>query len=287
MDLNFEIDEKHNSIRLIKPDSFTPSHIFENGQCFRWEKMGPEHYIGIAHGKVLEVEKIGDDILLSNCTYKEFNDIWYGYFDMDTDYRLIKKKISTDDFSSRAVKFANGLRMLKQEYFEVLVSFLASQNNNIPRIKKIIRSLCERYGRKIIYKGEEYRAFPGKEDFKDISASSLDFCRAGYRCEYFSALSRTEIPLREQLLILDAEKKREALYAIKGIGPKVAECVLLFSGIDPNAFPIDTWVKKIMKEIYGVQGSNEKLREFAFGKFGLMSGTAQQYLFNYARYLKM
>jgi N-glycosylase/DNA lyase len=232
---------------------------------------------------VIEVIRDGGDIILLNTGIDDFRDLWYEYFDLGRDYGVIKRKISKDSFSGDAAVFASGLRILRQEYFETVVSFIASQNNNIPRIAKIIESICRTFGREISYKGKSYYAFPTPDEFRDIDEKDLEPCRAGYRCSYFSGLSKSRIPIREELEKLDLCGKREKLCRIAGIGPKVADCILLFSGIDTKAFPIDVWVRKVMKRIYGVEGNNKTIYDFAYSYFDGEPGIAQQYLFYYAR----
>lgn len=281
--LNLEIEIIGDTIRIIRPDSFIPSHIFENGQCFRWGKIAQEHYILTAMDRVIEVKKNDDHIELINTDLQEFSDIWYDYFDLGTDYMRIKKIVAVDKFSSEAVKFADGLRILRQDYFEMVISFIISQNNNIPRIKKIIEDICQKYGDDIRYKGKTYKTFPDNRRFKEIEPKDLEFCRAGYRCDYISGITKIDLPSADELKKHDLEKQRKMLLNIKGIGPKVADCILLFSGINTDAFPIDTWVKRIMKNEYGVHGDNGYLYEFAYERFDKEPGYAQQYLFYYRR----
>lgn len=281
---NLYIEYKKNSVIIKEPDSFIPSHVFDNGQCFRWNRLDDEWYTGVVKDRIAQVKKTGDDIIIMNTDIDEFISFWYSYFDFARDYSILKETIAVDDFTKAAIEYGHGMRILRQDFFETLVSFIASQNNNIPRIKKIIEGICRGFGKKLVYNGETYYSFPEKDNFRDIDESMLEHCRAGYRCGYFSALSRETLPGREQLegLFLDAQE--EMLLRIKGVGPKVAHCVLLFSGLNTQAFPIDTWVKKIFDRIYGMKSVGD-IRTYAKDAFGNNSGIAQQYLFNYARNL--
>ena len=285
--LNLEVEIVGDMVRILRADSFTPSHIFDNGQCFRWERIAEEHYIGVAMDKVLEVKKAGDHIELINTDFDEFSKIWYDYFDFGTDYNRIKEVVAVDEFSSKAVQFADGLRILRQDYFEVVISFIISQNNNIPRIKRIIDEICQKYGESIQYKGKIFKTFPKEIKFKGLDTEDLEFCRAGYRCDYISAITKNRTPSAIELKRNKLEKQRKMLLSIKGIGPKVAECILLFSGINTKAFPIDTWIKKIMKSEYGIHGNNNDMYNSANKLFNQEPGFAQQYLFYYGRSTKL
>ena len=281
---NINIEQKRNSVIIKEPDSFIPSHVFENGQCFRWNRIDDECYVGVVKSKVAMVRKTGDDIEISNTDIDQFISFWYSYFDLGRDYDALKKTVAVDDFIISAIEYGHGMRILRQDFFETLVSFIASQNNNIPRIKKIIEEICRGFGKKLEYEGRVYHSFPERDEFWNIDESMLSHCRAGYRCGYFCALSKEKLPQKEQLEGLMLKAQEEILLKIKGVGPKVAQCVLLFTGLNMAAFPVDTWIKKIFDTIYGIKNT-DAIKKYAKDAFGNNAGIAQQYRFNYARTL--
>ena len=224
-------------------------------------------------------------------TEQEFGEKWVRYFDLDTDYGAIKKKLSgMDEHLRKAVQFGHGIRLLRQDFWEVLLSFLISQNNGIPRIKQIIEALSNRYGEPL--PGECLgKSFPSAPVLAGASLEDLNICRGGYRCKYISATAKklTELPLlMDEMQKLPGSQARELLLTLHGIGEKVADCILLYSGTDRSAFPVDRWVKRVMEVLYFHRETDEKtIREFSREYFGDLAGIAQQYLFYYAREQKI
>ena len=250
------------------------THIFECGQCFRWLPDGPDAYTGAAGSFAarislergcLNVEATGGD-----------EDFWRRYFDLDTDYGAIKRTLAdSEPLIKPATEYGYGIRILNQDPFETIISFIISQNNNIPRIRKNIESLCNSYGEPI--EGSNLCAFPSPEALAGAKVCDLAELRLGYRCEYIK--SSAERYLRE-----GCPKTREELLSFHGIGPKVANCIMLFGLRDTAAFPVDTWVKQIMNDMYGFDLKDTKgMQAFAAEKYGDLAGFAQQYLFYYYR----
>ena len=260
----------NNNIEIICPD-FSLDETLDCGQAFRWEKTGSEFditYKGFFLDKFLEISQSGEKIIFHNTTPEDFENIWTDYFDFDTDYGKIKEQLSEDETLKKACGFAGGIRLLRQDFWETLISFIISQNNNIPRIKGIISRLCENYGH-----------FPTASELAIETPESLSFLRAGFRAKYIIdaalKISSEEIQYEniKSMSLQDAEKM---LMNIKGIGPKVAECVLLFGAHKTDAFPIDVWMKRVMENYYP-----DGLPECTKG----IEGIAQQYLFHYIRNL--
>lgn len=264
-------------ILIENVNNFDLSQTLDCGQCFRWIKTSDNSYQGIAYGKVLYVRQEKNNIILKNTNKEDFNNIWKYYLDLDTDYSEIWKTLSNvHPFLSDAYNYCPGIRILNQEPWETLCSFIISQNNNIPRIKKIISKMCELFGDKIS-NSENCFSFPSAKTLAKLSENDLSPIKCGFRAKYIldaaNKITNKEISLEEikNMSIYDAE---ETLKKIKGVGPKVAQCTLLYGFHRLEAFPMDVWMKKIMETYF--QGKSPNL----FGKY---AGIAQQYLYHYSR----
>lgn len=282
------------NIVLKNYDSFEISQTLECGQCFRFEKISDENYAVIAKGKLLHIFKEGDSIIFENTSEEDFENIWRSYFDLDRDYIKIKEILSkSDDTLGKAVKYAPGIRILNQDFFECLISFIISQNNRIPMIKKVVSNISQKYGEYIgSLDGNDYYSFPEAEALSRATEAELMECKTGFRAKYIiDAVQKClsgEINA-ERFKNMTTEEIRSALMSIKGVGPKVADCVMLFSLSRSDAFPTDVWVKRVMSYFYfnGEDTPVKTIHKNAYEKFGLYAGFAQQYLFNYARQFKI
>lgn len=264
--MNYNVN--NNDIEIICPD-FNLDETLDCGQAFRWEKVSSDYditYKGYFIDKYLIISQKGEKIIFHDTTSEEFENIWIEYFDLNTDYSKIKMQLSSDETLKKACEFAGGIRLLKQDLWEMLISFIISQNNNIPRIKGIISRLTEHYGH-----------FPTTIELSTETPESLGFLRAGFRAKYIvdaaQKVSSGKISLKE-LEQMPIEDARKTLMTIKGVGPKVAECVLLFGMYRTEAFPVDVWIKRVMEKYYP-----NGLPECTKG----IEGIAQQYLFHYIR----
>jgi len=265
-------------------------HTFECGQCFRWNEEGTAAdgspvYVGVAGGYAAEAEIVPHDgtaDLVLNVTGGD-EKFWAEYFDLGTDYSEIKRSlIEKDDRISDAAEYGGGIRILNQDMFEMLISFIVSQNNNIPRIKKCIEAICERYGTSLgEFRGRERFAFPEAEELAKATEQELADMRLGYRNKYIVASTA-------KFMAEGAPGNYEEILSYPGVGPKVANCILLFGLHRTDAFPVDVWVKHIMNDMYGFDKSDIRgMQKFAEEKFGEYAGYAQQYLFYYYRDRKM
>jgi len=267
--------------------NFELDHIFECGQCFRWNKEANGNYIGIAYGKVIEIEKKDDKVTIYNINEEEFNMLWCDYFDLERDYTVIKKKFQKDPLLKKSVDFGHGIRLLQQEPFELTISFIISSNNRIPMIKRAINNLSEKWGKPIEYKGKTYYAFPTIEDLEKASIEEIATCGLGFRSKYVRDTVHRIYTGEVSLETIKSEKDdicHEELQKLNGIGPKVSDCIMLFSMQKYSAFPVDVWVKRAMQFFYlAPDVSLPRIREFARDKFKNLAGFAQQYLFYYAR----
>ena len=254
-------------------DDFDLARIFECGQCFRWNADENGVYTGVAHGKSARIRRDGGRVYISG-TAEDFETVWRGYFDLDRDYAAIRKSLCIDDYMTRACKFGAGIRILRQDKWEALCSFIISQCNNIPRIKKIVQTLCEAFGDEI---GLDY-AFPSAERLASLEPADLAQLRCGYRAPYIIAAARAVASGTLDLAALAQGAPDEALLRLKalpGVGDKVANCAVLFGLHMLDAFPLDVWMKRAVNEHYG--------KGFDPCVFSPYAGIAQQYMFYYAR----
>ncbi len=272
-----KITETNEGVLIENADCLNVELSVLCGQAFRWEKREDGVIHGVVKGKSAFIKEENNRILFMGSDTDEFNSLWKPYFDLDRDYKAICEKISLDENIKKATKEYYGIRILRQEPWEALCSFIISQNNNIPRIMGIIDRLSKMFGKEN-EKGDF--SFPSFEDMKGVTAEDLSELRAGFRNKYIvdavEKLNSGEIVL-EDIYSMDIEKARETLMKIKGVGPKVAECTLLYGFGRIEAFPIDVWVKRIMAELYP-KGLPECIRG--------VEGIAQQYLFHWRRNLK-
>lgn len=257
-------------------DFFLPDTL-ENGQCFRWRRepagAADAAYTGIAFGRYLAVEQTGSTVVFRDTTRDAFEGIWRGYFDLDRDYGAIKRLLGSDATMARAIAFAPGIRVLRQEPWEALCTFIISQNNHIPRIRGIVERLCAQHGTPV----RGGHAFPRPEALAGLSPEALAPVRAGFRAKYLvdaaERVATGALPL-EAIGALPTEVAARALMAVHGVGPKVAACALLYGLGHAGCVPVDVWVKRAMAALYP-QGFPEA--------FAPVAGIAQQYLFHYVR----
>ncbi|WP_238884226.1 DNA-3-methyladenine glycosylase [Clostridium sp. YIM B02551] len=292
--MDFErIEYSENSVKLVGCKNFNVKQTIECGQCFRWEKINEDNYIVIAHERVIELEQRGNDVLILNTSKEDFENIWLDYFDLERDYSMIKVELSKDELLKKAVEYGYGIRLLNQDPYEILISFIISARNSIPIIMKTIRRISERWGKELDYKGKKYFAFPTIEEFSKASLEEIVETGASFRSKYiYDTLiklneakgNRDDEFSLERITCLEDDECHSELQKFKGVGAKVADCIMLFSMKKYSAFPVDVWVKRAMQHFYlAPDVSLPKIRVFGRNKFGKLSGFAQQYLFYYAR----
>ncbi|MCC8068654.1 MAG: DNA-3-methyladenine glycosylase 2 family protein [Ruminococcus sp.] len=255
---------------LLKEPKFNLSETLDCGQAFRWSQIDDTSWHGYALNDYLELKQLDEGILFKDTSEEFFLTRWVEYFDLNTNYELLKEMFSSTDITLKmACEYASGIRLLRQDPWECLISFIISQNNNIPRIKLIISRLCEHYNR-----------FPTVEQMKDETIESIDYLKSGFRAKYIiDAVQKVyskEVDL-QKVSTMNIELARNELIKIKGVGAKVSECVLLFGMHRTEAFPIDVWIKRVLKEYYPT-GFPKSLYEY--------QGIAQQFLFHYIRNLE-
>ena len=259
---------------VIHNANFDIRRTFLCGQCFRWSEGESGEFSGIAGGKHLTLSQNGDEVTLHGVQEQDIP-FWEDYFDLGADYAQYIKTLSADETLRRACGFSSGIRILRQEPFETLISFIISQNNNIPRIAGIISRLCESFGSPV----DGGFAFPTAEQMSGLTPEDLAPLRAGFRARYIvDAVDKVNSGMVDfaEVDSLPLDEAREKLKLITGVGDKVADCVLLFAFHKLDAFPKDVWVKRLMAQYY--PGG---LPECTKG----IEGVAQQYLFDYERNL--
>lgn len=268
--------KRQNTISV--PDkNFSLSQICASGQCFRMEQCGQNRYSVVAYGKYLELIQDDEDIIF-DCTQEEFDSIWRQYFDMETDYERVIAGIDEGDaYLLSAAEYGKGIRILRQDLWEMIISFIISQQNNIKRIRKCIRLLCEQYGeRKKAAGGVEYFDFPAPEALARAPLEDLYACGLGYRSRYIhgtaDSIYHGDIDL-QGLRALDCDTAKKELLRLYGVGTKVADCICLFALHKTDAFPRDTHINKVLAAQYP--------KGFPFEKYGENSGILQQYIFYY------
>ena len=279
---------------LENPESFNLEHIFECGQCFRWNKQEDGSHIGVFKGNVLKVIQEGEDYIFTGILSGNIEKIINEYFDLSRDYEEMKNKLKQiDESMANSIKYGEGIRLLNQDLWETIISFIISANNNIPRIKGIIERLSTNYGKEIKWEGKSYYTFPTPEELKDVSVEDYRKLGLGFRdirlYETVHMVLEGKIDLEKIHEEKDTLKIREQLLSLSGVGPKVADCILLFSTLKRiEVFPIDVWVRRVMNELYIKKPDENKVNKkeierVANEKFGNLAGIAQQYLFYWKR----
>lgn len=264
--------------------NFNVKQIADSGQCFRMNPITENKYGLIAFDRYIELEQLEEDVIDVSCSEEDYELIWKDYFDMDYDYGRIIDELSSgdDEFLREAAAYGSGIRILRQNTFEMLISFIVSQNKNIPSIKVCIERIYETYGSamKDRESGRVYYTFPDPDILAGANREELRALRLGYRDEYIigaaQAVSRGDIDL-DSLKNISHEEAIIALKGIKGIGDKVANCISLFGLHHIEAFPIDVWMKRVLDEYY--QG------KFDAARYKGYAGIVQQYMFYYIRHI--
>ncbi len=273
---------------LVHNPNFNIKQIADSGQCFRMNKLEGKDktasYSLVAYGKYLELTQVEEDTVELDCPEEEFHQLWEDYFDLKYDYGKVIEDLSAgeDEFLKQAAAYGSGVRILQQEPFEAAISFIISQNKNIPAIRSCVEALCRSYGEsRRNKKGEVYYAFPAPGVLACIRKEELRALGMGYRDEY---ILRAAQAVADRTINFDHLKKDgyehavKALKTIKGIGEKVANCISLYGLHHIEGFPVDVWIRRILKDIYR--------NEFNMKKYSCNAGIIQQYMFYYYRHLK-
>ena len=288
---------REQKIILENIKSFELKDIFDCGQCFRWNKQEDGSYEGIFGENVANVHKEANNIIIKGIFKQDAQKTIEQYFDLKRDYEKIKEKLAKIDENMKiSVEYGKGIRILNQDLWETIISFIISANNNIPRIKGIIERLSKKYGTKIIWNKKEYYTFPTPEQLKNVTVQEYRELGLGFRdkrlYETTQMILNKKIDLRELHKNPNTIEVRNQLLELSGVGPKVADCILLFSTLKRfDVFPIDVWVRRVMNDLYiknkdETKVSKKQIEKIAQEKFGNIAGLAQQYLFYWRRELE-
>lgn len=262
------------TIRLASAEELDIVKTFECGQCFRWNRDEKGVYTGVVRGYPARVWTDGGEVILCSDAPEA---LWRDYFDLSRNYAEISR-FTGGEYLDRCVQYGMGIRILRQEPWEALCSFIISQCNNIQRIKGIVERLCQSFGEKLYFDGQSFYGFPGPEKLACLLPEDLAPLRCGYRAAYLIDAARSVCSgetVLESLISADAASAKKALLRISGVGEKVANCVVLFGLYHMEAFPIDVWIRRALKEHFP--------KDFDPACLGEYAGLAQQYIFYYAR----
>ena len=284
--------EQEYKIENIK--SFELADIFDCGQCFRWNKKEDGSYTGVFKGNVINVQKVGETVTFKGICNGNIKEIVEDYFDLNRNYEEIKEQLSKiDNHVKTSIEYGKGIRILNQDLWEMIISYIISANNNIPRIKLIIDRISKNYGKEIEWNGEKYYTFPTPDELKNVSIEDYRNLGAGFRdirlYETVHAVLEKKVDLEQMQNNPNTLEVREQLLSLSGVGPKVADCILLFSTLKRfEVFPIDVWVRRVMNDLYiknedETKVNKKELEKLAQEKFGNLAGIAQQYLFYWKR----
>ena len=271
-------------IKIEKP--FKLEDTITCGQIFRFSKMEDGSFDIILKDRVINVYEKNNYLYVSSNNEDDLKSVVMNYFDLDNDYDKINEYLLKQDKKlDDAINFSKGLMMIKQDPFETIMEYIISANNSVPSIASALNNIALKYGKKVMFNDKEYYLFPQYKDLKDVKENDLRECKVGFRDKYLKAmidkLNNNELDL-DSFYNMDTKDALDKLMENIGIGPKVASCILLFAYQKYDVFPVDTWVKKVMKKEYNIEGE-KNIRAFASITYGKYSAVAIQYLFNYGR----
>ena len=284
-----KLHEENNLVILEDTQNFDARAIFTCGQAFRWYEEKDGSFTTVHLGRVLNVLNEDNRVVFKGTNLEEFKEIWVDYFDLNTNYKEIRKTLSSNEILENAMEYGKGIRILNQNHFEMLISFIISANNMIPRIKKSIEVISMRYGKFICEdENRKYYSFPTVEELSNATVEDLrEFAKVGFRdkriFDTVNMILNDKIDLNS-FESLETDVLREELLKFSGVGNKVADCIMLFSYKRKEVFPVDVWIKRVMEELFiHKQMPVKKISSYANEIFKENAGLAQQYLFYYGR----
>ncbi len=268
----------------ISNNHFDIEHILECGQAFRYSKLDDYQYDVIGFGKRVRVVQKGKDIEFL-CSDEDYNKLWINYFDLKSDYGQFKKLlIEKEPRLAEAIEHKQGIRILRQEPFEMLITFILSQNKSMPQIKVLVNRLSTIYGTEQEDEFGKFNQFPSPQQLAHVTEAEFRELKVGFRAPYLvDAIHKvvSKQVMLESMYNQDTQEAREALMSVKGVGRKVSDCVLLFGFHKMDVFPLDVWMKRIMNHLYSKEDklSDTQMLSLAEKLYGKLGGLAQQYLF--------
>ena len=267
---------------------FNLKYTLECGQCFRWKQVSEDEYVGVIQDRVIRIKQLENKVYVWSNKLEGLKDAVIEYFDFSKDYESLEKEIEKIDSNiAKSLEYSSGIHILNQPLFETIISYIISANNNIKRISRSVNDISKKFGNEIEFEGEKYYLFPTLDEIKNITIDELLNCGTGFRARYIKRDIEYFIEnpdFIQKLKNLDTKEATQALSSLMGIGPKVADCILLFALKRGEVFPIDVWVKRIMEKLYFKENKSIKeIKEYANRNFGKHGGIVQQHLFHNVR----
>lgn len=267
---------------------FNLKYTLECGQCFRWKAIKENEYIGVIDDRVIRIKQDKNNLFIWSNKKEHLKEVVLNYFDLEKDYELLEKRIAKiDNNIAKSLEYSSGIRILNQPLFETIISYIISANNNIKRISRSVNDISKRFGKEVEFEGKKYYLFPTLEELKNATIDDLLSAGTGFRARYIKHDIEyfLENPsFLENLQKLNTEQATKDLSSLMGIGPKVADCILLFSLGKSEVFPIDVWVKRIMEKLYFKENKSLKeIKQYANKNFREYGGIVQQHLFHNVR----
>ena len=258
----------------------------ECGQIFRYEKENDNSYTIILSDRVINIKKDNNNLIVKSSDENNLEKIIIDYLDLDRDYSLINNQLLIKDNSlKKVIDNCIGFKIINQPRFECIISYIISQNNGVPQIRNAVNNISEKYGKKVIFEDKEYYLFPSAKDLKDVTIEEYRNLKVGFRDKYIYEIVRKINDDEFNIDLIDDMSSYDAMNYLmnnKGIGEKVSSCILLFSYSRLDVFPIDTWVKKFMKDTYSIEGI-DNIKKFTKEKYDNYTGLVIQYMFHYKR----
>ncbi len=270
---------------------FNLKYTLECGQCFRWHKIYEDNekitYVGVIHDRVVHISQVQNTLIVSSSNMENIEEVIRKYFDLDVDYEKIENKIAKIDKNiENAVKNSTGIRILNQDFFEMVISYIISANNNIKRISRSVEDISKKYGKKIMFCGRDYYLFPTIKELELVTEEEYKKCGVGFRARYLKNTVKYMLENKidyDYIKVLDTVCAKRELMKMQGVGQKVADCILLFSLERREVFPIDVWVERVMSKIYfkelNGKTSKKEILDYAINNFDKNCGIVQQHLF--------
>ena len=270
----------------IETNCFNLRHTLECGQCFRWKKLSEEEniYIGVIFDRVVKIKQVDKTLFVWSNKKENLKEEIINYFDLSRDYEKIEKRIAKiDENINKAISYSSGIHILNQPIFETIISYIISANNNIKRISRSVNEISKKYGKEVIFEKEKYYLFPTLEELKNVTVEDLLGCGVGFRARYIKHdIEKFE---NDKTFISNLQKEErtevyQKLISLQGVGPKVADCIMLFALSYMETFPIDVWVKRVMEKLYFKKDvSMKNIIEYSCKNFKQDAGIIQQQLF--------
>ena len=272
----------------IEVNYFNLKYTLECGQCFRWKALSENEYVGVIEDRVIRIKQVGQKIFVWSNKKENLKEAVVNYFDFSKDYEALEREISQiDKYVAKSLEFSSGIHILNQPLFETIISYIISANNNIKRISRSVNEISKKFGKEVEFEGEKYYLFPTLEEIKNITMDDLLSAGTGFRARYIKKDIEYLFENPEflnSIIYLDTDECEKLLSGLMGVGPKVADCIMLFALGKSEVFPIDVWIKRIMEKLYFKENTSIKeIKKYANEIFGIYGGIVQQHLFHNVR----